>query len=89
MIEEDRGASAFQRTERDGRVKYELAGRAVQGGDVVELCFSGGWVTGSFEWSGGGNDVPCFHYSIELMTDGEVVRGSLEIPVGAAMRWPG
>lgn len=88
MADERHQASALQLTERGGRFKYVLSGRPVNGGDPIALCFSGGWVTGSFEWSGDPDDAPRFHYSIELLADGDVVRGSLEIPEGAALRWP-
>lgn len=74
--------------ERHGRIRHYLAGRVVQGGDPIDLCFSGGWVTGRYEWSGATHELPRFHYSIELMAEGKVVEGTLEIPEGAVLRWP-
>ena len=29
--------------------RFHLAGRPVHGGDTLQLCFSGGWVTGRYE----------------------------------------
>jgi hypothetical protein len=65
--------------------RYYLAGRPINGGDTVELCMSGGWVTGRFEWTAD-DELPSFHFSIEL------VRGqaplSITLPEGARLRWP-
>src|ERR1700754_2433237 len=80
--------SPLELLERPGRTKYYLNGRPVSGGDPIALCFSGGWVTGRFEWSGDLHVSPSFHYSIELMVEGRVVEGNLEIPDGAVLRWP-
>jgi hypothetical protein len=88
VTQEDRPAGSLQLIDRHGRFKYALLGRMVNGADPVELCFSGGWVTGCFEWSGEPTELPRFHYSIELAADGAVAQGSLEIPEGAVMRWP-
>lgn len=73
---------------RDTRVKYYLAGRPVGGGDPIDLCFSGGWVTGRFEWSGDPQERPSFHYSLELIGEGQVEPGVIAIPEGAVLRWP-
>jgi hypothetical protein len=73
---------------RSGRAKHYLDGRPVNGGDPIDLCFSGGWVTGRYEWSGEPNVPPCFHYSLELIAEGRVAPGILAIPEGAVLRWP-
>jgi hypothetical protein len=31
---------------------------------------------------------PYFHYSLELLLEGEVIHGLLKIPEGAIVRWP-
>jgi hypothetical protein len=80
--------STLELVDRSGRVKYYLAGRVVTGGDPVDLCFSGGWVTGRYEWSGDVSERPSFHYSLELMAEGRVAQGIIEIPEGAVLRWP-
>jgi hypothetical protein len=69
-----------------GGPRYYIAGRPVPGGSVVQMCFSGGWVTGRFEWSGDCAERPRFHCSLEV-EQGGVVEHSLEIPEGALMRW--
>jgi len=68
--------------------RYFLAGRLVPNGSVVQLCFSGGWVTGRMEWTGVPDGKPRFHASIEL-DGGGVVEHSLPLPEGALLRWPG
>jgi hypothetical protein len=75
--------------ERDGRARYWLGDRPVNGGDPIDLCFGGGWVTGRFEWTGARVERPRFHYSISLVAQGRVVEGDLELPEGAVVRWPG
>lgn len=72
--------------DRAGHALYYLAGRPLSRGDIVDLCFAGGWVTGMYSWTGALEDRPCFHYSIELVRSGEVFRGMLEIPEGAVLR---
>ncbi|HWO13986.1 MAG TPA: hypothetical protein VNN80_30995 [Polyangiaceae bacterium] len=37
--------------------------RTLNDGDPVQLCFSGGWVTGRYEWSGD-DAAPRFHFSV-------------------------
>jgi hypothetical protein len=74
--------------ERLGRMRYRLGERVIRGGDVVALCFSGGWVTGRFEWTGEPQERPPFHYSLELLGEGRVAEGVMEIPEGAVLRWP-
>jgi hypothetical protein len=73
---------------RNGRTKYQLAGHVLNGGDPIPLCFSGGWVIGRFEWSGELDRRPLFHYSLELVTDGDLFEAAFEIPEGAILRWP-
>jgi hypothetical protein len=73
---------------RGGRLKYRLAGRLVSGGDIIDLCFSGGWVTGRFEWNGDAATRPSFHYSIALAGDGRVHEDHFPFPEGAIVRWP-
>ncbi|MET0388738.1 MAG: hypothetical protein ABW321_22390 [Polyangiales bacterium] len=73
---------------RDTRAKHYLFGRPVGGGDPIDLCFSGGWVTGRYEWSGEPAERPSFHYSLELIDEGRVAQGVITIPDGAILRWP-
>jgi hypothetical protein len=80
--------STLQLSERTGRVKHCLDDRPVSGGDPIELCFSGGWVIGKYEWNGDVRAAPHFHYSIELAQGGGVAQGSFELPEGAVVRWP-
>lgn len=74
--------------DRSGRLKYRLAGRLLSGGDLIDLCFSGGWVTGRFEWNGEATQPPSFHYSITLAGEGRVHEDHLALPEGAIVRWP-
>jgi hypothetical protein len=53
----------------------------------MQLCFSGGWVTGRFEWSGDPGERPRFSCSIEL-DGGGVEEHVVEIPDRALLRWP-
>lgn len=72
--------------QRGTRCKHYLLGRPVNGGDVIQICFSGGWVTGRYEWSGV-ESAPRFHFSVELGS-GRVWESSFELPEGAIVRWP-
>ena len=74
---------------RDGPLglRHYLQGRPVNGGDTLELCFSGGWVTGRYEWSPADQRGPWLHCSIEL-SGGRVAEHLIEIPDGALLRWP-
>jgi len=65
--------------------RYYLDGRVLNGGDVLELCFSGGWVAGRYEWSP--DRGPLFFCSIELV-EGGVAEHVLELPDRALLRWP-
>jgi hypothetical protein len=67
--------------------RYHLAGRPVTGGAPVQLCFSGGWVTGRFEWTREYAEAPKFHASIEL-EGGKVHALAFDLPEGALLRWP-
>lgn len=73
--------------EAQGRLRFFLDGRMVSGGSTLELCFSGGWVVGRFEWSGDPSEAPRFHASIELAAGG-VVEHCIALPDGAHLRWP-
>ncbi len=70
-----------------GAPRYFLADRPVSGGDVLQLCCSGGWVAGRFEWDAGTGRAPTFYFSIEL-EGGGVAQQHLELPARAVMRWP-
>lgn len=80
--------STLELSDRGGRLKHRLAGRPVHGGDPIQLCFSGGWVTGRYEWSGQAHEPAYFHYSLELIAEGQVEPGIIVIPEGAILRWP-
>ena len=75
------------RTDLAGRPRFYLAGRPAPSGSVVQLCFSGGWVTGRFDWSGDSTERPRFYCSIEL-DGGGVEEHVVEIPDRALLRWP-
>lgn len=77
---------ALELRERNGRCKHWLLDRPVNGGDPLQLCFSGGWVTGRYEWSGA-DTPPRFHFSVEVGA-GRVWESSFELPEGALLRWP-
>jgi hypothetical protein len=68
-----------------GTLRYTLGGKGLNGGDIVELCCSGGWLTGRFEWNGRPEDAPRFHFSIELARGG-VEELSITIPELALLR---
>jgi hypothetical protein len=65
--------------------KHYLLERPLSGGDVIELCMSGGWVTGRYEWAGEAQ-LPRFHFSVEL-GEGRVWESSFALPEGALVRW--
>jgi hypothetical protein len=69
------------------RSTYFLLGRPLRGGDMIDLCFSGGWVTGRYEWSQRAEESPVFHFSVELGA-GRVWQSSFAFPEGALLRWP-
>lgn len=66
-------------------MRWFLDDRPLSGGDVVQVCCSGGWLTGRFEWSAGVNAPPSLHFSIELGA-GRVAERVLELPEGALLR---
>jgi ketosteroid isomerase-like protein len=68
-----------------GSRRFVLAGRGLNGGDIVQLCCSGGWITGRFEWDGQPDAAPRFFFSIER-EGGRVEQQSLAIPEGALLR---
>jgi hypothetical protein len=84
----ERDSGTLELVNRSGRWKYSLGGRLVSGGQPLDLCFSGGWVTGRFEWSGDAAERPRFHYSIALLGEGRVHEDSFVLPENAVMRWP-
>lgn len=67
-----------------GAVRYALDDRVLGGGDLIELCCSGGWLTGRFEWDGDVAEPPRFFFSIECV--GGVAQQSLAIPENALVR---
>jgi hypothetical protein len=79
-------AKSLELRDGAGGFRYYLAGKPVDGASVMQLCFSGGWITGRFEWSGNPTGRPRFHCSIEL-DGGGVEEHSLEIPERALLRW--
>lgn len=85
MEPERMAVEALQLRERNGRRKHWLSERPLNTGDVVEVCFSGGWVTMRYEWDG--QTAPRFHFSVELGA-GRVWESSLELPEQSLLRWP-
>lgn len=82
--------SALRTGVAQGTQRLFLADRVVNGGDILELCCSGGWLTGRFEWDPGDQGVgsePSFWFSIEL-GGGRVSQQRLTLPEGALLRWP-
>jgi hypothetical protein len=71
-----------------GADRYFLLGRPVSGGDSIQLCTSGGWITGRFEWDAGRGDTPSFYFSVELEGGGDVAQLHFSIPERALLRWP-
>jgi len=70
-----------------GAPRYFLLGRPLSGGDIVQVCCSGGWITGRFEWDGDAEGPPSFYFSIEL-DGGGIAQQRLALPERALMRWP-
>ena len=70
-----------------GAPRYFLGDKPVTGGDIVQLCTSGGCITGRFEWDAGEGGVPTFFFSVEL-DGGGVSQLQLAIPERALLRWP-
>ncbi len=68
-------------------LRYRLLDRSVNGGEILQLCCSGGWITGRFECDAGTGGAPTFFFSIEL-EGGRVAQHSIPIPEGALLRWP-
>ncbi|HKU36584.1 MAG TPA: hypothetical protein VJR89_00515 [Polyangiales bacterium] len=68
------------------RRKHYLSGRPVHSGDLIEVCFSSGWLPMRYEW----NDsqiAPHFHFTVEL-GGGRVWQSFLELPDDVLLRWP-
>ena len=72
--------------ERRANGRYCLAGRPINGGDTLELCISGGWVTGRFEWTQVEDELPTLHFSVELLAGQAAF--FIVLPEGACLRWP-
>lgn len=70
-----------------GAPRYFLGDKPISGGDIVQLCTSGGWITGRFEWDPGEAGVPTFFFSLEL-DGGGVSQLQIAIPARALLRWP-
>ena len=68
-----------------GSTRYLLGGKVLSGGDVLQLCCSGGWLTGRFEWDRNEASPPMFFFSIEL-GGGRVEQQSIALPEGALLR---
>jgi hypothetical protein len=68
-------------------LRHYLGGRPLHGGDLLQLCFSGGWVTGRYERDREHPDRAWFHCSIEL-DGGRTAEHVLAIPEGALVRRP-
>ncbi len=68
-----------------GRLRWFLNDRPLDGGTIVQLCCSGGWLTGRFECDSGTGDAPTFFFSIEL-GGGELSQQKLALPEGALLR---
>lgn len=66
-------------------LRYCLDGKPMLGGDILALCFSGGWVVGRFEWNSDPAERPTFHSSIELV-GGKIEPFTVTIPEGAILR---
>ena len=84
MVEEP---ETLRLAQAQGTIRYTLGGRVLAGGDLIQLCCSGGWITGRFEWDGQVDSPPSFFFSIEL-GGGKVSQQSIAIPEGALVRRP-
>lgn len=80
-------ASSLRLGRAQGADRFFLHDRPVGGGDIVQLCTSGGWITGRFEWDAGVGGVPTFYFSVEL-EGGGVTQLDFPIPERALLRWP-
>jgi hypothetical protein len=78
-------AAPLQLVPARGSLRYAIGDRVLSGGDVVELCCSGGWLTGRFEWDDGMDAPPRFYFSIEL-EGGAVDEQVIDVPEGALLR---
>jgi len=68
-----------------GTLRWTLGGRVLHGGDLIQVCCSGGWITGRFEVGSDVDAKPLFYFSIEL-GGGKVAQQFIEIPEGALVR---
>ena len=81
------GGAPLRLGHAQGTARWFLDDRPLSGGDVVQLCCSGGWLTGRFECDSGTGDMPTFFFGIEL-GGGVVEQQKLVLPAGALLRWP-
>jgi hypothetical protein len=80
-------ASSLKLGHAQGADRFFLLERPVSGGDIVQMCASGGWITGRFEWDTGQGGAPTFYFSVEL-EGGGVAQLQFPIPERALLRWP-
>lgn len=80
-------AGALRLGRAQGGERFFLVGRPISGGDVVQICASGGWLTGRFECDAGSGATPMFYFSVEL-EGGGVEQLRFPIPENALLRWP-
>lgn len=75
----------LRRGHAQGSERWFLDDRPLSGGDIIQLCCSGGWLTGRFECDSGTGGVPTFFFSIELGA-GRIEQQKLVLPDGALLR---
>ena len=80
-------ASSLRLGRAQGTERFFLGNGPVSGGDIVQMCASGGSITGRFEWDAGSGGVPMFYFSVEL-EGGGVEQLRFVIPEKALLRWP-
>jgi aminoglycoside 6'-N-acetyltransferase len=68
-----------------GSLRWAIGDRVLDGSEIVELCCSGGWLTGRFEWNGTVDARPTFHFSVER-GGADVAPHTIPIPEGAILR---
>lgn len=78
-------SSSLKFAQVQGSGRYVLLDKVVHGGELLEMCTSGGWLTGRYECDAGTGDVPTLFFSVEL-DGGGVTQLHLPIPEGALLR---
>lgn len=68
-----------------GTVRWFVGDRPLHGGEIVQVCCSGAWLTGRFECDSGTRDEPTFFFSLEL-EGGVQEQQKLVLPEGALIR---